>query len=59
MFLSLHKVAEDGVLAQRLARLEPMQAMHEHKALAIAPEQDGGRLPNLQHASRSLARFQG
>jgi hypothetical protein len=52
MFLGLDKVREDRVFAQRLACLKPMQAVHEDKALAVAPEQDGGRLSNLQHALR-------
>jgi hypothetical protein len=54
----LDKVTEDRFLAQCLARLKPMQTVHEDEALAIAPDQDWGRLPDLKHTFRDLARYQ-
>jgi hypothetical protein len=55
MPLGLDKVREDRFFAQCLARLKPMQTLHEDEALAIAPDQDRGRLPDLEHALRNLS----
>jgi len=39
----------------RLACFQPMQTVHENEALAIAPDKDWGRLPNLKHTLRDLS----
>ena len=36
--LGLDKIPEDRFLAQRLARLKPMQTVHEDEALAVAAD---------------------
>jgi len=36
--LGLDKVPEDRFFAQCLARLKPMQTVHEDEALAVAPD---------------------
>jgi hypothetical protein len=51
----LDKVPEDRFLAQCLARFKPMQTVHEDEALAITPDQDWGRLPDLKHTLRNLS----
>src|SRR5579871_1789063 len=51
---SLDKIPEDRFFTQCLARLESMQAVHEDEALSIASDQDGGRLPDLEHALCNL-----
>ena len=38
MPLGLDKVREDRFFAQCLARLKPMQTLHEDEALAVAPD---------------------
>jgi hypothetical protein len=53
--LGLDKVPEDRFFAQCLARLKPMQTVHEDEARAIAPDQDWGRLPDLKHTLRNLS----
>jgi hypothetical protein len=55
MPLGLHKVPEDRFFAQCLARLKPMQTVHEDEPLAIAPDEDWGRLPDLKHTLRNLS----
>ena len=55
MPLGLDKVREDRFFAQCLARLKPMQTVHEDEALAIAPDLDWGRLPDLKYAFRNLS----
>jgi len=55
MPLGLDKVREDRFFAQCLARLKPMQTVHQDEALAIAPDQDWGRLPDLEHTLRNLS----
>jgi hypothetical protein len=55
LLLALDKVTEDRFLAQCLARLKPMQTLHEDETLAIAPDQDWGRLPDLNHTFRNLS----
>jgi hypothetical protein len=57
MVLSLDTVPEHRVFVQCPARLEPMHAVHEDKALAIAPEQDGGRLPSTSPATLPACDF--
>jgi hypothetical protein len=47
--LALDKITED-----RFLRLKPMQTLHKDETLAIAPDQDWGRLPDLKHAFRNL-----
>jgi len=51
MPLGLAKIPEDRFFAQCLARLEPVQAVHEDETLAIAHDQDLGRLPDLEPLS--------
>ena len=53
--LGLDNVPEDRFLAQCLACFQPMQTVHENEALAIAPDKDWGRLPNLKHTLRDLS----
>jgi len=55
MPLGLDKVREDRFFAQCLARLKSMQTVHQDEALAIAPDQDWGRLPDLEHTLRNLS----
>jgi hypothetical protein len=55
----LDKVTEDRFLAQCLARLKPMQTVNEDETLAIAPDQDWGRLADLKHTFRNLCTVSG
>jgi hypothetical protein len=55
MPLGVDKVREDRFLAQCLACLKPMQTVHQYEALAVAPDKDWGRLPDLKHTLRNLS----
>src|SRR5579864_8347775 len=55
MLLGLYQVRKDRLFAQCLARLKAMQTLHEDEALAIAPDLDWSRLPDLKHALRNLS----
>jgi hypothetical protein len=55
MPLGLDKIPEDRFFTQCLARLKPMQAMHEDEAVTVTPDKDWGRLPDLEHTFRNLA----
>jgi hypothetical protein len=50
MLRGLDQVSEDRLFAQRLARFQPMQAVHENEPLAIASDHDWSFLPDLQYA---------
>jgi hypothetical protein len=55
ILLGLYYIPEDRQLAQRLARLQPVQTLHEDEAFAIAPDLDWGRLPLLKYAFGNLS----
>ena len=46
----LDTVSEDGLLAELLARLETLEAFHQHEPAAVLPYQDGNLLAVLQNA---------
>jgi hypothetical protein len=54
MLLSLDEVSDDRRFAQRFACFEPMQPVYQDKAVAIAPNQNWGLLPNFQHTLSDL-----
>jgi hypothetical protein len=55
MLFGLDKIPEDRFLAQCLARLKPVQTVHEDETLAIATDLDWGRLPDLKHTFGNLS----
>jgi hypothetical protein len=57
VFLGLDEVSVDRLLAQCLARFEPVQTVYKDEAITIAPNQDWGLLPDIQHFARSLGRL--
>src|SRR5260221_9745875 len=46
--------ADDGLLAQRLCSLQPMQALNQHETGAVRPHQDRRLLTVREHALRDL-----
>src|SRR5208282_4794868 len=42
--------ADDGLLAERLGGLQPVQPLDQHEARAVRPYQDRGLLAVLEHA---------
>jgi hypothetical protein len=50
MFASLHKVGRNGCLSESLARLKPMQALHQDKPLTVRRHKNRGFLPLFHHA---------
>jgi hypothetical protein len=59
MALGLDKIPEDRFFTQCLARLKPMQTVHEDEAFTVTAGQDWGRLPDLEHAFRNLRTVSG
>jgi hypothetical protein len=54
VLLGLDEVSVDRLFAQRLARFEPVQTVYQDEAITIAPNQDWGLLPDIQHTLRDL-----
>ena len=52
---SLHQVAFDRRLAERLHRLEPVQALDQNEPVAVGTDLDRDRLAVLQNALGDLA----
>jgi hypothetical protein len=48
----LNQVDGDSGLSERLAGLQAMQALNQHKPLAVRPHGNGCLLPLFQHALR-------
>lgn len=46
----LDQQASDGFLAEHFARLEPMEAFHQHVTLAVLAHHDGGALAFFEDA---------
>jgi hypothetical protein len=59
MFLGLNEISDDRFFAQRLAGFQAVQPMHEDETIAVAPHQNGGFLPALQHALGNLLDYLG
>ena len=54
VLLGLDEISDDRRFAQGPACLEPVQPVDQDKAIAIAPNQNWGLLPDFQHTLRDL-----
>src|SRR5262245_18758216 len=55
----LHDISDDGLLAELLARLQPMQPFHQDETFGVLPHHDRALQADLEDALGDLLRLLG